>query len=103
MQFARLAKLGLIAGLASLAALGAFETVQARPKPPPVIETPPPPPPMPEISLSGHFVSAAGAFDDYMHQAASISPAFADAGAVGQSLRAAAAYEPGQLRAGMVA
>jgi hypothetical protein len=103
MQFVRLAKLGLIAGLASLAALSASETVLARPKPPPVVETQPPPPPMPEVSLARHFVADAGAFDDYMHQAASVSPAFADAGAVGQSLRAAAAYEPGQLRAGMVA
>jgi hypothetical protein len=103
MQFVRVVGLGFLAGLAGLLAM-AGDAAVARPKPPPpVVYAPPPPPPMPEVSLSGHFVAAAGAFDDYMRQAASISPAFADAGAVGQSLRAAAAYEPGQLRSGMVA
>jgi hypothetical protein len=58
---------------------------------------------MPDVALSSHFVAAAAAFDDYMHQAAAISPDFTDAGNVGQSLRVGAAYEPGQLRSGMVA
>jgi hypothetical protein len=73
---------------------------------PPVVEAPPmppPPPPMPEVSMARKFVAAAGAYDDYIRQASSISPAFADAGGVGQSLRAGSAYEAGQLRTGMVA
>ena len=53
--------------------------------------------------MARKFVAAAGAYDDYIHQAASISPAFADAGGVGQSLRVGSAYEPAQLRTGMVA
>jgi hypothetical protein len=53
--------------------------------------------------MAHDFVVAAGAYDDYVHQAGAISPNFADAGGVGQSLRAGAAYEPVQLRRGMVA
>jgi hypothetical protein len=90
-----------VAGLAAMACAPA-----ALAKKPPVIEAPPmppPPPPMPDVSMAHDFVVAAGAYDDYMHQAASISPAFADAGGVGQSLRAGSAYEPAQLRHGMVA
>jgi hypothetical protein len=101
MQFVRVARLGLTLGMAGLA-MASAPAALARPKPPPVVEAPPPPP-MPDVSMAGKFVAAAGAYDDYMRQAASISPAFTDAGTVGQSLRAGAAYEPGQLRTGMVA
>jgi hypothetical protein len=103
MQFVRVARLGLIAGMAALAAMASAPAALARPKPPPIINAPLPPPPLPDVSLARRFVAAAGAYDDYMHQAASISPAFTDAGDVGQSLRAGSAYEPGQLRTGMVA
>lgn len=93
-----------MAGVAGLAAMAWAPAALA--KKPPVIDAPPfppPPPPMPEVSMAHKFVAAAGAYDDYIHQAAAISPAFADAGGVGQSLRAGSAYEPGQLRTGMVA
>lgn len=104
MPFARVAKLGLIAGLAGLVALAGGPAALARK--PPVVEAPPmppPPPPMPDVSMAGRFVAAAGAYDDYMHEAASISPAaLVDPGAVGQSLRAGSAYEAAQLRIGMV-
>jgi hypothetical protein len=93
-----------MAGMAGLATLACAPDAMARR--PPVIEAPPmppPPPPMPEVSMAHKFVAAAGAFDDYIHQAASISPAFVDAGGVGQALRAGSAYEPGQLRIGAVA
>jgi len=104
MPLLRVAQLGLIAGLAGLACLGLAPAALARPKPPPVIEAPPPPPPMPDVSLARSLVAAAGAYDDYMHEAAMISPAaLTDPGAVGQSLRAGAAYEAAQLRIGMVA
>ncbi|HEY1425769.1 MAG TPA: hypothetical protein VGF50_03775 [Caulobacteraceae bacterium] len=103
MQFDRVARLALIGGMAGLAALASAPAALARPKPPPVVEAPPPPPPMPEVSLARRFVAAAGAYDDYMRQAASITPAaLSDAGNVGQALRAGAAYEPAQLRIGMV-
>lgn len=99
----RVARLGLIAGMAGLAALASAPAALARPKPPPVVEAPPPPPPMPEVSMAHKFVTAAGAYDDYMRQAASITPAaLTDAGNVGQALRAGSAYEPVQLRVGMV-
>jgi len=73
---------------------------------PPVIDAPPfppPPPPMPDVAMAGKFVAAAGAYHDYINQASAISPSFVDAVAVGQSLRAGSAYEPGQLRTGVVA
>ncbi|HEX3406041.1 MAG TPA: hypothetical protein VHS81_02290 [Caulobacteraceae bacterium] len=104
MHFPSVARLALIAGVAGVAAMAVAPAAMARK--PPVIEAPPmppPPPPMPEVSLAHKFVAAAGAYDDYVHQASSISPAFADAGGVGQSLRAGSAYEPGQLRVGAVA
>lgn len=104
MQFVRVARLGLIAGMAGLAAMAFAPTALARK--PPVVEAPPmppPPPPMPDVSLASRFVAAAGAYDDYMHRAAAISPAFTDADNVGQSVRAGSAYEPGQLRVGLVA
>ena len=102
MQFVRVARLVLIAVMAGLSAMAGSSAAHARPKPPPVVEAPPQPPPMPDVSVGGSCVAAAGAFDDYMRQAASISPAFSDPQSVGQSLRAGAAYEPGQLRRGMV-
>jgi hypothetical protein len=104
MQLVRVARLALIAGMAGLAAMAAAPAAMARK--PPVVEAPPmppPPPPMPDVSMSGRFVAEAGGYDDYIHRASSISPAFTDAESVGQSLRAGSAYEPGQLRRGMVA
>jgi hypothetical protein len=104
MQLVRVARLALIAGVAGLAAMAAAPAAMARR--PPVIEAPPvppPPPPMPDVSMSGRFVAEAGGYDDYVRQASSISPAFTDAQSVGQALRAGSAYEPGQLRRGMVA
>lgn len=104
MQFVRVARLGLIAGMVGLAAMASAAPALARR--PPVVEAPPmppPPPPMPDVSMASSFVAAAGAYDDYMHRAASISPAFTDADNVGELLRAASAYEPRQLRVGLVA
>ena len=104
MHFPSVARLALIAGMAGLSVMAVAPAAMARK--PPVIEAPPmppPPPPMPDVSMAHKFVAAAGAYDDYIRQASSISPAFADAGGVGQSLRAGSAYEPGQLRNGMVA
>ena len=97
------AKRGLILAVAGLVAAIGAAPAAARPKPPPVIYAPPPPPPMPDLSLARHFVTAAGAYDSYMRAAAAISPDFTDAGSVSASLRAGAAYEPAQLRVGMVA
>jgi hypothetical protein len=104
MQLVRVARLGLIAGMAGLAAMAVAPVALARK--PPVVEAPPmppPPPPMPDVSMAGSFVAAAGAYDDYMHRAAAISPAFTDADNVGDSLRTGSAYEPRQLRVGLVA
>ena len=104
MQFARVARLALIAGMAGLATMAAAPAAMARK--PPVVEAPPmppPPPPMPDVSMSGRFVAEAGAYDDYIRQASSISPAFTGPDSVGQSLRAGSAFEPGQLRRGAVA
>jgi hypothetical protein len=55
------------------------------------------------FTLPGEVVSAATAFERYMREAASIDSGFADGGQVGRSLKAAAAYEPGQLEEGMIA
>jgi hypothetical protein len=103
MKLVSAAKRGLILALAGLVAATGAPPVIAKPKPPPLIYAPPPPPPIPDVGLSGRFVTAAGAYDSYMRDAAGISPAFSDAGNVGDSLRAGVAYEPGQLRVGMVA
>lgn len=103
MHLPSVAKLALIAGMAGAAAMAAAPAAMARK--PPVIDAPPfppPPPPMPQVSMARTFVAAAGAYTDYIRQASSISPAFVDAGGVSQSLRAGSAYEPGQLRTGMV-
>jgi hypothetical protein len=103
MQFVRVARLALTLGMALAATAIAPAALARRP---PVVEAPPmppPPPPMPDVSMARSFVAAAGAYDDYVHQAASISPAFTDADNVGQSLRTGSAYEPGQLRVGLVA
>jgi hypothetical protein len=97
------AKRGLILALAGLIATAGAPTGFAKPRPPPVVEAPPPPPPMPDVGMARGFIAAAGAYDSYMREASSISPAFTDAGNVGQSLRTGVAYEPGQLRIGMVA
>jgi hypothetical protein len=103
MNLVNAAKRGLILALAGLVAAGGAPPGLAKPKPPPVIYAPPPPPPMPDVSLGSRFVAAAGAYDSYVRDAAAISPAFSDAGDVGAALRAGAAYEPAQLRVGMVA
>jgi len=103
MKLVSAAKRGLILVLAGLIAVTGAPAAIAKPKPPPVVYAPPPPPPMPDVGLSGRFVTAAGAYDSYMREAAAISPAFTDAGNVGGALRAGATYEPGQLRVGMVA
>jgi len=66
--------------------------VGARPKPP-VIEAPPEPP-MPDVDLASRFVREAAAYEDYMREAETISPAFADAGGVARALREGASYEP---------
>jgi len=97
------AKRGLILALVGLVAATGAPPALAKPKPPPIVYAPPPPPPMPDVGLGGRFITAAGAYDSYMREAAAISPAFSDAGNVGASLRAGVDYEPGQLRVGMVA
>jgi hypothetical protein len=74
----------------------------ARPKPPPVIYAPPPPPPMPDVRLGANFVNDAAVFATYATQVAAISPTFASAQSVADSLRVGAAYEPGQMRRGAV-
>jgi hypothetical protein len=97
-----------IAACLALAGLGAGLVggdVAARPKPPPVELPPPPPmpPPMPDIGLAERFIHDAAAYEAYMRQAAAISPDFADAGGVAQSLKLGVAYEPGQFQRGEVA
>jgi len=101
MKLVGVAKLGLVALVAGLAAWSGGETALARPRTP-TIYAPPPPPPMPDVSMGSRFVTAAGAFDTYMREASAISPAFTDAQSVGASLRVGVAYEPAQLRIGMV-
>jgi hypothetical protein len=103
MKLVGAAQRGLILALVGLVAASGAPPALARPKPPPVVYAPPPPPPMPDVGLARSFVTAAGAYDSYMRDAASISPAFSGADNVGDSLRAGVAYEPGQLRVGMVA
>jgi hypothetical protein len=93
------AKTALIIAFLGLAA----GPVMARPKPPPIIDAPPPPPPMPDVRLGANFVNDAAVFSTYATQATSISPAFAGAQNVADSLRVGVAYEPGQLRRGAVA
>ena len=98
-------RLALVAGLA-LAGLGAAffaGDVTARPKREPVVEAPPPPPPLPPVGLADRFLSDAAAYQSYMRQSQTISPAFQDAPGVQQSLRTGVAYEPGQFQRGEVA
>jgi len=92
--------------LASLGAGLGSGDVAARPKPPPPVELPPPPPmppPMPDVGMADRFIHDAAAYEAYMRQAAAISPDFADAGGVAQSLKLGVAYEPGQFQRGEVA
>jgi hypothetical protein len=103
MKLVGVAKRGLILVLVALVAATGAPMALARPKAPPVVYAPPPPPPMPDVGLSSRFINAAGAYDSYMREAAAISPGFSDASGVGASLRDGVAYEPGQLRIGMVA
>jgi len=83
MKLVSAAKRGLILALAGLVAATGAPPVFAKPKPPPIVYAPPPPPPMPDVSLSSRFITAAGAYDSYMREAAAISPAFGDADNVG--------------------
>jgi hypothetical protein len=103
MTLASAVRLGLVAVAACLMSSLCGALAVARPKPPPVVYVPPPPPPMPDVSLGLRFVGAAGVFDSYMREASAISPNFADAQDVAQALRVGVAYEPGQLRRGLVA
>jgi hypothetical protein len=79
----------------------------ARPKKPPPVEAPPPPPPPPPpagpVGLPERMIRDAAAYDGYMRQAVSISPAFTDAGSVSQALNQARAYQPRSLVRGAVA
>jgi hypothetical protein len=94
-----LARLG-----AALLAFSALVSVAAwrkpPPPPPPVIEAPPPPPP---TSLSSSVLQAAAAYEDYMHQASTLSPAFADGAQVESELKTGESYQPAQLAHGVVA
>ena len=89
--------------VAALAAGLTDGDVAARPKPPPVVVAPPPPPPMPAVGLGDRFIHDAAAFEGYMRQAESISPAFASPEGGAQSLKLGVAYEPGEFQRGEVA
>ena len=101
MTLCRAASLCFAIAPSPAAAAGA--SALARPKPPPVVEPPPPPPPMPDVGLGSRFVDDAAMFETYVTQTGNISPAFVDAQSVATSLRTGAAYEPGQLRRGVIA
>jgi hypothetical protein len=77
-------------------------TARSKPKAAPVIEAPPPPPPLPPVSVGQRLIDDAAAYHEYMTHAALISPAFIDPAGVQQSLRAGAAYEPGQFVRGEI-
>ncbi|MGH6957298.1 MAG: hypothetical protein ACREEW_11605 [Caulobacteraceae bacterium] len=98
MHQGRIAKLSLALALVGLVALTGSQAM-ARPKRAP---PPPPPPPLPAVGMASSLLDEAGAFDGYVHDAAAISPAFTDAANVAASLRAGAAYEPGELKRGEV-
>ncbi len=56
----------------------------------------------PSFSLPREVVSAAAAFEHYMHGAAQVDAGFPNGEAVARGLKAAAAYEPAQLEEGMI-
>jgi hypothetical protein len=58
---------------------------------------------VPAISLSPQVIEQASAYRAYVARASAISPAFTDATAVAQGLRAGEAYEPTQLLRGAIA
>ena len=95
-------QLWLAIGFSCLALGLSAAQVGARSKQPPVIEAPPPPP-MPPVALADHFVEEAAAYQDYMREAALISPAFSGQAGVEQSLKTGAAYEAGQFLRGEIA
>ena len=89
---------------AGLLAVSAAAPALAKKQPPPPLIIPPPmPPPMPEVGLAARFINDAAVYETYVTQTAAISPAFADAQGVADSLRIGVAYEPGQLRRGAIA
>ncbi|HLY79813.1 MAG TPA: hypothetical protein VKQ70_10590 [Caulobacteraceae bacterium] len=88
---------------AGLLAVSTAAPALAKKPPPPMIVPPPMPPPMPDVGLGARFVDDAAVYETYVTQASAISPAFADAQGVADSLRVGVAYEPGQLRRGAIA
>lgn len=67
-------------------------------------EPPPPPaPPLPDVALNSSVAEAASIYLAYVRMASTVSPSFADAGQVRQSMLQVAAYEPAQLSRGLVA
>src|ERR1700722_20182815 len=88
---------------AGLLAVSAAAPALAKKPPPPIIYPPPMPPPMPEVGLGARFINDAAVYETYVMQTSAISPAFADAQGVADSLRIGVAYEPGQLRRGAIA
>jgi hypothetical protein len=58
---------------------------------------------MPDVGLAERFIQDAAAYAGYMRQTQAISPAFADASGVAQSLKVGVAYEPAQFQRGELA
>jgi len=93
----------LMLALAAVAVGVPAATLDARPRPEPTIAAPPPPPPTPDASLGSRLLRDAAAYQGYLHRAEQISPNFASAQHVAQSLQTSAAYEPGQFLRGEIA
>jgi hypothetical protein len=88
---------------ASLAVLAGCESAPPPPPPPapaPVAALPPPPPP---VLLPRSVVELASVYEGYVHQVASIAPAFTASDKVEDSLKIAETYQSSQLQQGQAA
>ncbi|HWE44935.1 MAG TPA: hypothetical protein VG407_02815 [Caulobacteraceae bacterium] len=86
--------------LASVLGLAAWGPKKPEPAPVPVIVAPPPPPP---TTLSTGVVDAAAAYEDFLHQATVLSPAFVDGAQVQTELKTGETWQPTQLAHGAIA
>lgn len=64
---------------------------------------PPPPPPAPTTLLAPAIIEQASAYRHYIKRATAISPSFTDGGAIAESLKTGASYQPQHLLQGAVA
>ncbi|HEY3697618.1 hypothetical protein [Phenylobacterium sp.] len=85
---------------ASLAAVVLAAALAGCAGPAPLPQAPPAPPP---VALSSRLIEQAVGYRAYMARTKVISPAFADGGAIAQSLTTGAAYDPPMLVRGAIA